>query len=103
MSARAAAGSRRNDLPGRRRPAVRRRGGIPAAPRVRELYATQELTDTEDKIAAARRAQRDVLRYNTRQQTFPTLLVARLFRFQTREFFEAGEDADAPVSVAFGN
>jgi hypothetical protein len=27
--------------------------------------------------------------------------VARLFRFETREFFEAGEDAETPVSVAF--
>jgi LemA protein len=61
-----------------------------------------ELTDTEDKIAAARRYYNaTVLRFNTRQQTFPTLLVARSFRFSPREFFEAGEDAAAPVAVSF--
>ena len=60
-----------------------------------------ELTDTEDKIAAARRYYNaTVLRFNTRQQTFPTLLVGRLFRFRPREFFEAGEEAEAPVEVA---
>ncbi|HEU0304866.1 MAG TPA: LemA family protein [Gaiellaceae bacterium] len=62
-----------------------------------------ELTDTEDKIAAARRYYNaTVLRFNTRQQTFPTLIVARLFRFRPREFFEAGEEAEGPVEVAFG-
>jgi LemA protein len=64
----------------------------------------EELTDTEDKIAAARRYYNaTVLRFNTRQQTFPTLLVARPFRFRPREFFEAGEDADEPVGVEFAN
>jgi len=61
-----------------------------------------ELTDTEDKIAAARRYYNaTVLRFNTRQQTFPALVVARMFRFQPREFFEAGDEADAPVGVSF--
>jgi LemA protein len=64
----------------------------------------EELTDTEDKIAAARRYYNaTVLRFNTRQQTFPTMIVARLFRFSPREFFEAGEDAEAPAEVAFGS
>ena len=66
------------------------------------MHLQEELTDTEDKIAAARRYYNaTVLRFNNRQQTFPTLLVARLFRFEPREFFEAGEGAEAPVSVAF--
>ncbi len=61
-----------------------------------------ELTDTEDKVAAARRYYNaTVLRFNTRQQTFPTLLVARSFRFSPREFFEAGEGSEAPVEVSF--
>jgi LemA protein len=67
------------------------------------MQLQEELTDTEDKIAAARRYYNaTVLRFNNRQQTFPTLLVARLFRFSPREFFEAGEDAEAPVGVTFG-
>jgi LemA protein len=66
------------------------------------LRLQDELTDTEDKIASARRYYNaTVLRFNTRQQTFPTLLVARSFRFSPREFFEAGEEAQAPVAVNF--
>lgn len=66
------------------------------------LALQDELTDTEDKVAAARRYYNaTVLRFNTRQQTFPTLLVGRLFRFSPREFFEAGEEAQAPVEVSF--
>jgi LemA protein len=65
------------------------------------LSLQDELTDTEDKIAAARRYYNaTVLRFNNRQQTFPTLLVARTFRFTPREFFEAGEEADVPVEVS---
>ena len=60
------------------------------------IQLQEELTDTEDKIAAARRYYNaTVLRFNTRQQTFPTLIVARLFRFEPREFFEAGEGVEA--------
>ena len=67
------------------------------------LALQQELSDTEDKVAAARRYYNaTVLRFNTRQQTFPTLVVARLFHFHPREFFEAGEEAEAPVEVALG-
>ena len=54
------------------------------------LRLQDELTDTEDKVAAARRYYNaTVLRFNTRQQTFPTLLVARTFSFHPREFFDA--------------
>ena len=44
------------------------------------LRLQDELTDTEDKIAAARRYYNaTVLRFNNRQQTFPTLIIARTF------------------------
>jgi LemA protein len=66
------------------------------------LRLQDELTDTEDKIAAARRYYNaTVLRFNNRQQTFPTLLIARAFSFRPREFFEAGEGVDQPVDVSF--
>lgn len=76
-----------------------------------ELQASQnfrqlqeELTDTEDKIASARRYYNStVLAYNNAGQTFPSLLVARLFGFTAREFFEAGEGERAPVAVAFSS
>jgi LemA protein len=60
-----------------------------------------ELTDTEDKIAAARRYYNTVVQqFNTGQQTFPASLVAGAFGFSPREFFRLEDDGDrAPVSV----
>jgi LemA protein len=60
-----------------------------------------ELTDTEDKIAAARRYYNNVVqKFNTSQQTFPSSLVAGTFGFAPREFFRIEDDGDrAPVAV----
>jgi LemA protein len=53
-----------------------------------------ELTDTEDKIAAARRYYNSVVQnYNTAIQSFPALLYAGLLGFRRREFF-AAQDAE---------
>ena len=61
----------------------------------------EELTDTEDKIAASRRYYNTVVqRFNTSQQTFPASLVAGTFGFSPREFFRLEDDGDrAPVAV----
>ena len=74
-----------------------------------ELKASQnflelqgELTDTEDKIAAARRYYNStVLAYNTSIQTFPSLLLAGPLGFHAREFFDAPEGEQEPVAVSF--
>lgn len=64
------------------------------------LALQQELADIEDKLAAARRYYNTtVYRFNTVQQTVPTVILARLFRFREREFFEA--DATTVPSVSF--
>ncbi len=62
-----------------------------------------ELTDTEDKVAAARRYyNQTVYQYNSLLQSFPDLIVAKLGGFNEREFFELEQPADAqPVSVEF--
>ena len=62
-----------------------------------------ELTDTEDKVAAARRYyNQTVYHYNSRIQSFPDLLIARLGGFNEREFFELDQPADAQApSVEF--
>ena len=58
-----------------------------------------ELTDTEDKIQAARRFHNGTVRdYNTRIQMFPSNLVAGLFRFKEESFFEI-EDAKERENV----
>jgi LemA protein len=61
----------------------------------------EELSDTEDKIAAARRYYNNVVqRYNTAQQTLPTSLLAGPLGFRPREYFELDDAGDrSPVSV----
>ncbi|SRR6266540_1077439 len=63
----------------------------------------RELTDTEDKIQAARRFYNsNVLMLNNKIEQFPSNLVASLFGFQKEEFFELGSAAERePVKVQF--
>ncbi|MDX6536194.1 MAG: LemA protein [Gaiellales bacterium] len=60
-----------------------------------------ELSDTEDKIAAARRYYNTtVRRFNSLIQSVPTNIIARTGGFREREFFRIEDDADrAPVAV----
>ena len=59
----------------------------------------EELSETENKIAVSRQIYNDtVLSYNNKVQQVPTNLIASMFGFNTREFFEAGDEAqEAPV------
>lgn len=58
------------------------------------LQLQDELTNTEDRIAAARRFYNGNVRaYNTRVMTFPSNLVAGAFHFSRREFFELKDPA----------
>jgi LemA protein len=66
----------------------------------------QELVDTEDKIQASRRFYNGGVRdLNTKIQTFPNNIVARMFSFKNRDFFELDEAeqkvAEKPVDVKF--
>jgi len=67
------------------------------------LELQRELTDTEDKIQAARRFYNGVIRdFNTLVQIFPNSIIAGLFKFQSREFFELENEAEKePVKVSF--
>lgn len=65
-----------------------------------------ELTDTEDKIQAARRFYNGSARdLNIKVQTFPTNIFAGMLGFKKREFFELDEaeaaTAKNPVDVKF--
>jgi len=63
-----------------------------------------ELTDTEDKIMAARRFYNGSVRdLNTKIDTVPTNIIAKMFSFKKREFFEVEDMATVqkPVEVAF--
>jgi LemA protein len=62
------------------------------------LNLQEELTSAEDRIAYARQFFNDaVLSYNTKIQQFPTVLIAGMFHFEKREFFDAApEDTETP-------
>ncbi len=62
-----------------------------------------ELSDTENKIQAARRFYNGNVRdFNTALQTFPTNTIASMFGFKAREFFGLEDKAEKqPVAVKF--
>ncbi len=70
------------------------------------MQLQDELVDTEDKIQASRRFYNGGVRdLNTKIQTFPSNVIAGMFGFKIREFFELGEAeqaaAEKPVDVKF--
>ncbi|MFL5844603.1 MAG: LemA family protein [Solirubrobacteraceae bacterium] len=76
-----------------------------------ELRATEnfqqlqaQLAESENKIAVSRQVYNDtVLTYNNAVQQVPTNIVAGVFGFRTREYFEVelGDAARDPVAVKF--
>ncbi|RJQ50814.1 MAG: LemA family protein [Actinobacteria bacterium] len=67
------------------------------------LLLQEELSGTESKIAFARQFYNDtVMTYNTTIQRFPANLLAGMFGFSQREYFEIEEAAREPVKVDFG-
>lgn len=68
------------------------------------LELQRELTDTENKIQAARRFYNTNVRdVNTAIQVFPSNIIANMFKFKAQEFFELDEESPAknPVKVKF--
>ena len=64
------------------------------------LRLQDELTDTEDKVSAARRYYNaTVMRFNTKAQSFPGVLYAGALGFHPREFFAAEAEAHAVPQV----
>jgi len=65
----------------------------------------RELSDTENKIQAARRFYNSVVQeLNTALESFPSNIIGNMFKFTGREFFELAEDEQAarePVKVQF--
>ena len=67
------------------------------------LELQRELTDTEDKIQAARRFYNGLVRdYNITLATFPGNIIAGAFGFHSSDFFDMPTDANRePVKVSF--
>lgn len=61
-------------------------------------HLQDELVDTEDKVALARRYYNTVVRrYNTSVQSLPVNLIAMLFDFGARPFYRVDSDSDRDV------
>jgi LemA protein len=69
----------------------------------RNFIALQdELAGTENRLAVARNRYNDAVReYNTTAKRFPTLLVAQLFGFSEKPYFEAPASAREAPTVQF--
>ena len=66
------------------------------------LELQRELSDTENKIQAARRFYNgNVLDLNNKIDMFPSNIIAGMFAFAKREFFEVADGEKEPVKVAF--
>ena len=62
----------------------------------------EELAGTESKIAFSRQFYNDsVMSYNTATQAFPGNIMASMFSFGPREYFETEDVAREPVKVDF--
>jgi len=67
------------------------------------LDLQRELADTENKIQSARRFYNtNVMDFNVRVQSFPSMIIAGMFGFAKREFFELNDQSERePVQVNF--
>jgi len=67
------------------------------------LMLQEELAGTEGKIAYARQFYNDnVMKFNMKQQVFPSNIIARMFSFKEKDYFEIEEaEAKGPVKVSF--
>lgn len=62
------------------------------------LELQRELSDTENKIQASRRFYNGNVRdYNTKQEQFPTNMIASMFGFKPAEFFEIEDEEEKKV------
>jgi LemA protein len=60
----------------------------------------KELTTAENQIASARQYYNDlVMRFNMKQEVFPSNMIAAFFRLQPGEFFSAPEREKAPAGA----
>ena len=67
------------------------------------MMLQEELAGTESKIAYSRQFYNDtVMKFNTKQQVFPSNIIANMFNFQEKDYFEIEEpEAKEPVKVEF--
>ena len=68
------------------------------------MQLSDELAGTENRIAIARQDYNTVAAsYNKVAKSFPMNIFAKMFGFDTAEYFEAAEGAEQVPTVDFGN
>ena len=66
------------------------------------LALQEELTATEGRVAYARQFYNDsVLTYDNKLESFPTVIIAKMFNFGPRDYFEADDQARTVPTVEF--
>ena len=66
------------------------------------MQLQEELTSTENKISFARQFYNDaVMAYNNKKEMFPINIIAGVFNFENRDFFEIAEAEKAVPKVSF--
>lgn len=66
------------------------------------MHLQRTLTETEEQLSAARRSfNASVMDYNNSLQTFPSNILAGMFGFQKKTFFEAQDSERQNVNVKF--
>ena len=66
------------------------------------LALQDELAGTENRISVERQRYNEVVgTYNKRLRVFPTVIVANLFSFEKRDFFQSEQGAEKAVAVSF--
>ena len=66
------------------------------------LALQEELTATEGRVAYARQFYNDsVLTYDNKLESFPTVILAKMFNFEPKEYFEVEDQARVAPTVEF--
>ncbi len=67
------------------------------------LMLQEELAGTEGKVAYARQFYNDVvMKFNMKQQVFPSNIIANMFGFKLKDYFQIEDEiAKGPVKVSF--
>lgn len=66
------------------------------------LSLQDELAGTENRIATARRDYNEAVKdYNLKIKKFPTKMIASMFGYETKEYFQASEQSKEVPNVQF--
>ena len=66
------------------------------------IQLSDELAGTENRIATARRDYNEAVKdYNLKIKKFPTGIIANMFGFETKEYFQATEESQEVPNVQF--